>query len=70
LGDAEAAHRVQLANLALLASLTSKIKHVLGHVGLDQAGADCVYANVSLLKLICACLRDRVHTVIRNEFLH
>lgn len=49
LRDAVSAHWIQLSDLARATPLTGGIEHLLRHVCLDQARADRVYANVSLL---------------------
>ena len=40
---------------------TGVIELGLGHAGLDEAGAECVYPNVSARELARAGLGDRVH---------
>lgn len=53
-----------MTDLPRFTLLEGGIKHVPRHVRLDQARADRVYANVGLLQLVYARLRDRVDAVL------
>jgi len=46
---------------------TGVIKLDLGHAGLDEARADCVYPNVSARELASTGLGDRVHAGVDHR---